>query len=169
MLSKTMQKSLNNQMTREFYSGYLYLAMSSWCDGQDLPGFANWLRVQAQEELSHAMKFFDYLNEAGGAAKLGGIDAPPASFKSLAAVFEETVKHEQLITSYINKLSTQAMKENDHATRIFLEWFVTEQVEEEASAGQVLANVKRVGNDGKGILMLDNEMAQRTFTPAAAE
>jgi len=169
MLKKSMEKTLNEQMTREFYSGYLYLSMSSWCDGQDLAGFAHWLEIQAQEELTHAMKFFHYINEAGGTATLGAIGAPPAAFKSLGHIFEETLKHEQLVTSYINKLSTQAIKESDHATRIFLEWFVTEQVEEEATAGQVLAKVKRVGNDGKGILMLDAEMAQRTFTPPAAE
>lgn len=168
MLTKKMEKALNDQMVFEFYSGYIYLSMSSWFKTKELPGFANWFRVQAQEELVHAVKFFDYINEVGGHAQLGSIKEPPITFKSIKAVCELSLEHERIVTSNINKLVTMARKENDHATDNFLQWFINEQIEEEANASQNLAKVKLVENDGRGILMLDAEFATRVFVPPAA-
>jgi len=168
MLSKKMEKALNDQMVFEWYSGYIYLSMASWFVTKDLPGFANWFRVQAQEELLHGIKFFDYINEVGGHARTGAIKEPPLTFKSIRAACELALEHEKIVTSNINKLVTMARKENDHATDNFLQWFITEQIEEEANATANVAKVKMVENDGRGILMLDTEMAKRVFTPPAA-
>ena len=168
MLSKKMEKALNDQMVFELYSGYIYLSISSWFKTQELPGFANWFRVQAQEELVHGMKFFDYILEVGGHAKTGAIQEPPLTFKSTRAACELALEHERIVTSNINKLVTMARKEDDHATDNFLQWFITEQIEEEANATSNVARVKMVENDGRGILMLDAEMAKRVFVPPAA-
>jgi len=168
MLSKKLEKAMNEQMVFEWYSGYLYLSMSSWFQQQELPGFANWFRVQAQEELVHGMKFFDYINEVGGHAKTGAIEAPPQTFKSILAACEMVLEHERKVTSNINRLVTMARKENDHATDNFLQWFVKEQIEEEATASQNVKKVKLAGRDGGALLMLDAELAQRVFTPPPA-
>jgi len=164
MLTKKLNKSLNEQMNLEFYSAYFYLSMSSWFSTEELAGFANWFRVQAQEELFHAMKTFDYINGAGGHALTTAIKAPQTDFNSIQQVFELTLEHERFVTSFVNKLLTQVRKESDHATDIFLQWFVSEQVEEEASVSAILKKVSMVGDDGRGILMLDNEFASRVFT-----
>ncbi len=168
MLSKKMETALNKQINGEFYSAYLYLSMASYVESIGLDGFGNWFKVQAQEESSHAMKFYSYVNERGGRVKLAAIDAPPTSWKSALATFEETYKHEQKVTGLINKLVDLARKESDHATDNMLRWFVAEQVEEEATADSMRQKVKLVGEKGNGIYMLDRELASRVFTPPAS-
>ncbi|MBI5141819.1 MAG: ferritin [Nitrospirae bacterium] len=169
MLSSELEKSLNEQMNREFYSAYLYLSMSSWFAVQELPGFANWFRVQTQEELVHAMKFFDFINGTGGHAIAAAIDGPPSGFESIVQVFEKSLVHEKFVTSCINKLVDQARGEGNHATDIFLQWFVTEQMEEESSVSAILKKARLIGDDGRGILMIDAELATRVFVPPAQQ
>lgn len=164
-----MLDALNEQMKWEFFSGYLYLSMSSYFAELGLSGFSNWMKMQAQEELSHAVKFYDYILERGGRAILGAIDKPDESWDSPLAAFEHTLEHEQLVTSRINDLVNIAGEEKDHATGIFLQWFVTEQVEEEDSVGEVLSKLKLIGKDGSGMFMMDKELGSRTFTPAVEE
>lgn len=166
MISKEMQKAINRQLNRELYSAYLYLAMAAYFDSINLKGFANWMRVQAQEEVMHAMKFYNYLFERGGRAIMQDIEAPPSEWKSPLAVFEHTYEHEQKVTGLINDLVNMSMSEKDHATYNFLQWFVSEQVEEESSADEVVQKLKLVG-DGGGLFMLDRELGQRVYTPPA--
>ena len=167
MLSKKMESALNKQMNAEMYSAYLYLSMGAYAASIGLGGFANWFRVQALEELSHAMKFFDYVNERGGRVTLAAIDAPPTDWESPVALFEETLKHEQKVTGLINRLVDIAREESDHATDNMLQWFVAEQVEEEGSAETLLSKVKLMGDKGEGLYMVDRELAARVFTPPA--
>jgi len=169
MLSERMMKSLNKQLNAELYSAYLYLSMAAYFESKNLKGFANWMRVQAQEELMHAMKFFDYINERGGRVYLEAIEKPPTEWKSPLDVFEATYEHEVKVTSMINDLVNMAMEEKDHATYNMLQWFVAEQVEEEASADEVRQQLRMIKEDGRGIMMLDRELKQRTFTPPAQE
>lgn len=164
MLSPKMEKSLNQQVNAELFSSYLYLSMSAYFSEINLNGCAHWMRLQAQEELSHALKIYDYINERGGRPVLETIQAPQASWKSPTDVFENVLAHEQKVTSMINQLVDLAIKEKDHATSIFLQWFVSEQVEEEASAGEVLQKIKLTGNDGGGLFMLDQELGKRMLT-----
>jgi ferritin len=131
------------------------------------PGFANWMRVQTQEELTHAMKFYEFINERGGRVNLKSIDTPPGDWESPLAVFEAGYKHEQLVTSLINKLVDLSLEESDHATNTFLQWFVTEQVEEEDNASTVIERIKLVGEAAGGLFLLDQELGQRTFTAPA--
>lgn len=165
MLSERMLKALNKQVNAELYSAYLYLSMSAYFESINLKGFANWMRVQAQEELTHAMKFFDYINERGGRVEMMAIEKPPTGWDSPLHVFEETYKHEVNVTNMINELVNMAVEEKDHATYNMLQWFVAEQVEEEASADEIKQQLSLIGKDGRGILMLDRELGQRTFTP----
>jgi ferritin len=167
MLSKKMQTALNNQIVAELYSAYLYLSMSAYFQSLSLGGLANWMRVQFQEEVSHAMKMFDFVNQRGGRVLVGAIEKPPTNWASPRAAFEATYKHEQKVTGLINKLVDLAIKERDHATESFLQWFVSEQVEEEASADEVVKKLKLVDKNGSGLLMVDQEMGQRVFTPPA--
>lgn len=169
MIKDTVEKALNSQFNAELYSGYLYLSMSSWFSSINLDGFANWMRIQAQEELMHAMKFYDYLIERGGKVILAAIEGPPVKWDSPLAVFEYTYKHEQKVTGLINGLVDLAIAEKDHATNTFLQWFVAEQVEEESSADEIVQKLKLVGDQGSGLLLLDQQMGQRVFTPPAAE
>lgn len=164
MLTKTMEKALNEQVKWEMYSGYMYLAMSAYYADQGLPGFATWMRAQAQEELWHGMKFYDYIIERGGRVELQEIWQPPTEWKSPLAAMEETLEHEQKVTARINDLVDVAISEKDHATNNFLQWFVAEQVEEEDSVGEALDKLKLVGKDGAGLYMLDKEMSVRVFT-----
>ncbi len=168
MLSQKLQDALNEQMRNEFFSAYLYKAMAAYCDSQDLPGFANFFDIQALEELTHGDKFFKFICEAGGRATLKAIEEPKGEFASPADVFEFGLEHERKVTAMINKLTDLAIAESNHATRIFLQWFVSEQVEEEANFAAWLAKVRRVEGDGRGLLMLDQELAQRSFTPPTA-
>ncbi len=164
-----MVNAINKQLNAELYSAYLYLSMGAYFESIDLSGFANWMRVQAQEELSHAMKFYDHLVQRGARVTLGVIEAPPTEWDSPLAVFDHVYKHEQMVTGLINKLVDLAISLSDHATHNFLQWYVAEQVEEEESASGVLQKVKLAGDDSSGLLMLDQELARRVFNPPAAE
>ncbi|MCF8105754.1 MAG: ferritin [Desulfohalobiaceae bacterium] len=168
MLTQNMQKSLNDQITAETYSAYLYLSMAAYFEDQGLPGFAAWMKAQAQEELFHAMKFFNFVNERGGRVLLGAIEQPPTEWASVVDVFQATLDHERHVTSLINKLVDLAIDEKDHATNNFLQWFVGEQVEEEDTAGQILNKLKLMDRASGGLFMLDKELGQRTFVPPPA-
>jgi ferritin len=165
MLKNTIQDALNAQMNAEIYSAYLYLSMSAYFESLNLKGFANWMRVQAQEEMMHAMKFYGYIAERGGRVKTAAIEAPPTDWDSPLAVFTHTLKHEQKVTALIHGLVDLAAGEKDHATANFLQWFVGEQVEEEASADGIVQQVKLAGESPHGLLMLDKEYGQRVFQP----
>ncbi len=169
MISKKMEKALNAQVNAELYSAYLYLSMESYFQSLNLNGFASWMRVQTQEEVSHAIKIYDFINERGGRALLKGIEGPPTEWKSPLAVFEASYAHEQKVTGLINDLVDLAIKEKDHATNSFLQWFVNEQVEEEASADAIVQQLKMMEKAPGGMFMLDRELGQRVFTPPAAE
>lgn len=168
MISDIMTKELNDQIREEIDSAYLYMSMSSYASYIGLDGVANWMRVQTQEELSHAMKLYAYVGSQGQHAVLQAIEQPPATFDSALAMFEAALKHEQHITARFNYLSNLATEERDHATQIFLQWFVTEQVEEEENASGVIAQLKLAGEKGGGLFMIDRELGQRVFTPPAA-
>ena len=168
MINKKMEKALNAQVNAEFYSAYLYLSMESYFKSLDLTGCANWMRVQTQEEVIHAMKIYDFINDRGGKALLKGIDDPPTQWDSPLAVFEAAYAHEQKVTGLINNLVDLAIKEKDHATNSFLQWFVNEQVEEEASADTIIQQIKMMESAPGGMFMLDRELGQRVFTPPAA-
>ena len=163
MISTKMSDALNKHMNLELYSAHLYLSMSSCTNEMGLKGAANWFMVQYREEMVHFMKFYTYLLDLGINITLLGSKAVPNSYKSLLEMFEKTLEHEQLITGCINDLSELAVKEKDHATQIFLQWFVTEQIEEENNDRDLIAKLKLVGDNGHGILMIDAEMAQRVF------
>lgn len=169
MISKKMAKSLNKQINAEMYSAYLYLSMSSQASHDGLPGVANWFYCQAKEEMSHAEKIYNYVNSQGERVVLAAIDQPPTEFESATAMFEAALEHEKKVTGMINNLANQAVTEKDHATGIFLQWFVTEQVEEEEHANDILSKLKLVGPKGNGLFMIDRELGSRTFTPPAAE
>lgn len=161
MLSAKMAKALNDQVIAEFYSSYFYLSMNSYFESVSLAGFSHWMRQQAQEEMLHGMKIYDYLHERGGKANLSAIEQPPASWDSAMEVFEDVLAHEQKVTALINDLMNLAIDERDHATTAFLQWFVSEQVEEEAHVGAVVDKLKMVGDDMAGIFALDQELAKR--------
>lgn len=162
MLADKMQTALNNQLNAELYSGYLYLSMNAYFKSINLDGFANWMHYQAQEELTHGMKFYDFINQRGGQVALALIDAPPKRWNSPLAVFEATLEHEQKVTGLINDLMEVALAERDHATQIFLQWFVSEQVEEEENVGGVLEQLKLMGEAKGGLFMIDRELAKRS-------
>ena len=164
MLSKKMEKAINQQINAEFYSSYLYLAMATYFESISLGGFSNWMRQQVQEELFHAMKMFDFVCERGGRVILEAIDKPPSKWKSPLDAFENVLSHEQKVTGLINDLVNLALDERDHASNIFLQWFVSEQVEEEATAGTLVDKLKLIGKDANGLFMLDTELGQRVFT-----
>ncbi|MFB0554901.1 MAG: ferritin [Phycisphaerae bacterium] len=169
MISKKMEDALNGQVNAELYSAYMYLSMESYFKSLNLNGFANWMRVQTQEEVAHAMKIYDFINERGGRITLKAIEGPPTEWDSPLAVFEAVYVHEQKVTGLINDLVDLAIKEKDHATNTFLQWFVNEQVEEESSADEVVQQLKMMENAPGGMFMLDRELGQRVFTPPAAE
>ena len=165
MISEKMQAAINDQINAETYSAYLYLSMGAYFDDLDLGGFANWMKIQAQEELLHATKFYDFLVERGGKVLLCAIDGPPTEWDSPLAVFEAVYAHECKVTGLINDLVALAREQNDNASRIFLQWFVTEQVEEESTADGLVQKLKLIGKDGQGLFMMDREPALRIFTP----
>jgi ferritin len=168
MLSAKLQDALNEQMKNEFFSAYLYLAIAGYFEAEDLPGIASWMRVQGLEELTHGDKFFNFIAEAGGRTDLRGFDAPRNAFDSPLDAFRFSLKHENFVTDSINKLMDLARDESNHAAQIFLQWFVTEQVEEEASFGLILRKLERIGDDGNGLLRLDEELGARVFVPPPA-
>ena len=167
MLGKKIEQAFNGQLNAELYSAYLYLSMAAFFEAENLAGFANWMRVQTQEELFHAMKFYDYINERGGRVILRQIEAPPSKWDSPLAAFEAVAAHEHKVTGLINKLADLAMEEKDHAADSFLKWFVDEQVEEEKNAGAIVGKLKLVKGSPQGLFMIDQELAQRVFTPPA--
>lgn len=165
MLSDKMHQALNKQVNAELYSAYLYLSMASYFESLNLPGFANWMTAQVQEEIMHAMKFYGYINERGKRVLMMAIDAPPTQWDSPLAVYEYTYAHEQKVSGLINDLVDMAMTEKDHATSNMLQWFVGEQVEEESSADGVVQRLKLIGDAREGLFLLDKELGQRVFTP----
>ncbi len=169
MISKKMEQALNSQVNAEMYSAYLYLSMESYFKSLNLNGFANWMRAQTQEEMMHAMKIYDFIHERGGRVLLKAIDGPQTKWESPLDVFEAVFKHEQKVTGLINDLVDLAIQEKDHATNGFLQWFVTEQVEEEASADENVQQLKMMEDAPGGMFMLDRELGQRIFTPPAAK
>jgi len=162
MISKKMETAINDQINAELYSSYLYLSMSSYFQSINFKGFANWMRVQAQEELYHAMKFYDYVNEHGGKVLVKQIEKPPTEWDSPLAVFEYTHKHEQKVTSLINNLVDLAISEKDHTSNSFLQWYINEQVEEESNADELVQKLKMMADTGNGLFMIDQELAKRT-------
>jgi ferritin len=156
-----MQEALNKQINAELYSSYLYLSMSAYFQSVNLTGFAHWMRVQAREELAHAMKFYDHVIERGGTVTLQPVEVPASRWDSPLAAFEDAYRHEQKVTGLINQLVDEAVQTRDHATNTFLQWFVTEQVEEEASADAIVQKLKLVGDAPGGLFMIDHELAQR--------
>jgi ferritin len=161
MISKTMESALNKQVNREFYSAYLYLAMSSYFESVSLKGFAKWMRIQAKEEQAHAMKIYDYLIARGGKIALEDIGAPKNKWASAGKIFEDTYAHEQKVTGMINDLVDLAQKENDHASFEMLQWFVKEQVEEEAQACDILNQIRIVGDVPGHLFWLDHTLGKR--------
>ena len=169
MISKKMEKALNEQVNAELFSAYLYLSMEAYFKSLNLDGFANWMRVQTQEEVSHAMKIYEFIDERGGRITLKAIEGPKTEWDSPLAVFNAVYEHEQKVTGLINNLVNLAIEEKDHATNTFLQWFVNEQVEEEASADQIVQQLKMMEKAPGGMFMLDRELGQRVFTPPAAQ
>ncbi len=163
MIKKAVEIALNEQINAEFKSAYLYLSMSAYFQSAGLSGCANWMRVQYQEELAHATRFFDYVNERGGRVTLAPFSEVQVEFSGIVDVFENTLVHEQVVTGMINKLMDISIQESDHATKSFLQWFVDEQVEEEANVGQILNNLTLIKGEGQGLLMLDREMQSRVY------
>ena len=165
MISKKMSDALNSHMNLELSSSHLYLAMSSCANEMGLKGAANWFFVQYREEMIHFMKLYTYLTDHGVVISLLASKAVPNKYKSLLEMLQKTLTHEQLITKCFNELTEQAVQEKDHATQIFLQWFVTEQIEEENNDRDLIAKLKLVGDSGQGVLMIDGEMGQRVFVP----
>ncbi|MBN1685515.1 MAG: ferritin [Spirochaetales bacterium] len=167
-MDKKTLDALNEQMREEIASAYLYLAMSSDMKFKGLNGSASWFQTQAKEEIVHATKFYNYIHDRGGQAVLPALEKPQVSWKSLKEAFEATLEHEKHITSCIDKLVDMAREKNDHATEAFLQWFITEQVEEEASADEILQKLKFLGDSPHGVYMLDRELGARQTVAADA-
>lgn len=161
MLKDKIQKALNAQMNMELSSSYLYLAMAAYFESENLNGFAHWMKLQSGEEYSHAMKIYGYLNQRSGRVNLAKIDAPKSEWKGATEIFKATLKHEQSVTKAINDLVDLTITEKDHATNAFLQWFVTEQVEEEATAMGILDKIKMVGDNKNGLFLLNRELGMR--------
>lgn len=162
MLSKEIQDALNEQIKNEYFASYTYLSMAAYCESINMQGFANWMRLQSQEELTHAMRIFDYVIDRDGTVALQSIGKPQSKFKSLKEMFQQVLDHEREVTSIINKLYEQAISENDHATTVELQWFITEQVEEEKTAQEILDKLKLAGDSGSALLILDSQLAARS-------
>ncbi len=169
MIDSELEEAINRQINEEIYSSYLYLSMSAYFESVGLKGFAHWMYVQHKEEMDHAMKFYRFLVERGGKVKLYGIKEPPHEWNSPLHVFEDTLKHERHITECINNLADLAEKKKDRAMLSLLQWFIDEQVEEEANVEEIIQMLKMIGDKGHGILMIDRELAKRVYTPLVAE
>jgi ferritin len=165
MISQTLLDAINKQINKELFSEYLYLSMATYFAAEGLSGFENFFIVQAQEERFHAMKFYNFVNERGGRVLLKKLEDPKTDFVSVQEVFELSLGHERYISKSIYEIMDLAIEEKEHATKSFLNWFVDEQVEEEASMEAILDKLKLIGGEGHGLLMLDNELGQRVFTP----
>ena len=162
MLSENMETVLNDQVNAELYSAYLYQAMAAYFEDQDLDGFAHWMDLQAEEEMEHARRIYDFINERGGRVRLSAIDAPPVEWETPQAAFEDALEHEKKVTAMIDNLVDQAEKENDRASYSFLQWFVDEQVEEEDTVTTIIQKLKMIGGSGSGLFMINNELSQRS-------
>lgn len=172
MLNPKVQDAINEQINAELYSAYLYLSMAQYFEAEGLAGFANWFKIQFQEEQAHATIFMNYVNQRGGRVMLKAIDAVPTTWDSPMEVFRATLEHEQKETALINSLYTLAMQEEDYATRDRLNWFVGEQVEEEDNCRALIDKLRLIGDNGMGLYMLNTELAARTYaapSPLAAE
>ncbi|CDE44541.1 ferroxidase [Clostridium sp. CAG:768] len=163
MINEKLEKAFNDQINKELYSEYLYLSMQAYFERLNLKGFVNWMSVQVQEEHAHALGMFDYLNQRGGNVQLEAIDKPETDWETPLAVFEQVLEHEEYVTSRINALMDVAEETKDRAAMSFLNWYLKEQVEEEDNVGNVLATLKLIGDDKKALLMLDKDLATRTF------
>ncbi|OQY50964.1 MAG: ferritin [Candidatus Parabeggiatoa sp. nov. 2] len=168
MIGKNIAEELNKQVNREFYSAYFYLSMSAYSDFLGLKGFASWFLMKNQEETQHAMRVYKYILDQGAQIALLPIKQPPSTFDSPLAMFEETLAHEQAVTQRFNELVDIAMAEKDHATHIFLQWFITEQIEEEATVSEIINKIKLVGGKGDGLFMIDNQLGQLASTQSVA-
>jgi len=161
MISSKVEAALNDQIRKEFYSFYLYLSMAAHLQSLNLKGFSHWMKLQANEETKHAIKIYDYVNERGGRIVLQQIDAPPSSWKSPREMFAEAFQHEQKVTESINKIVELARADKDNASEVFLQWFVNEQVEEEASTNEIALKLQLIGDNAPTLLMLDAELGKR--------
>ena len=161
MLTKVMQDAINEQIKNEFYSAYLYLSMAAFFEAKTLPGFANWLRVQFREEQEHAMKFYDYVLERNGTVKLQAIPQPPVEWEGNLEAFQQVLEHEQKVTGMINKLYETALAEKDYATQVLLQWYISEQVEEEKNASDIIEQLLMIDARGTAVLMLDHQLGKR--------
>lgn len=162
MISLKVQNAMNEQIKNELFSAYLYLSMASFFEEKNLPGFAHWMRVQAQEEQEHALKFFDFIHDRGGKITLLPIEQPKAEWKSALDAFNDAYEHEQLVTGMINKIYETALEQKDYPSQIMLQWFIDEQVEEEKNASDIVEQLKRIEERGTAILMLDHELGKRS-------
>ncbi|MFC1453494.1 ferritin [Verrucomicrobiota bacterium] len=168
MIDKKIRDALNDQMIFEMFSANIYLSMATWFDEKNLTGFSNWMKVQYQEEMFHAMKFYNYINERGGRVIITAMDAPPTDWASPLAAFENALEHERLVTSRINDIVALAAKENDFATGNFIQWYVAEQVEEESNVDAIVQQLTLMEGAPGALFMLDRELGQRVYTPPAA-
>ena len=167
MLKERVEDKLNSQMNAELYSAYLYFSMAAYFESINLKGFANWVQVQAQEELTHVLRVFNYVNDKGGRAKMAAVDAPPDAWDSPLAVVQKVYEHECSVSELINECVSLAIGENDYSTHTFLQWFVAEQVEEEAAADDILQKLKLIGDNSSGLYLLDSELGSRRLDPGA--
>ncbi|MCK5070590.1 MAG: ferritin [Desulfocapsa sp.] len=163
-MKKKMEKALNKQVNAEMYSSYLYLAMESYFQSVSLGGFAKWMRGQVQEEMFHGMKIYDYVHERGGRAQFEAIAKPETEWESPLAAFEHILAHEKGVTAMINNLIDVALDVRDHAAKAFLDWFITEQVEEESTVGEIVDRLRLIGDNSSGLFMLDSELSKRVFS-----
>lgn len=169
MVHESIEKLLNEQITHEQYAAQLYLSMAAWFHSQDLDGIANYFRVQSKEELAHAERFFNYLNDLGGTIRLGAIQQPPHDFKNAQEIFQKALDHERVVSQSIFRIVEQAQKVNDYPTQSFLQWFINEQVEEEASASQLVSKINMVIDNPSALYLFDQELGQRTFVEESEE
>ncbi len=168
-MKKKMEKAFNMQVNAELYSSYLYLSMESYFQSISLKGLAKWMRCQVQEEMFHGIKMYDYIHERGGRAQFEAIEKPVAEWKSPLAAFEHILSHEQKVTELINDLIDVALEVRDHAAKAFLDWFIIEQVEEEATVGEIVDRLKLIGEDSSGLFLLDSELGKRVFVMPVKE
>ncbi len=168
MLNKKVEAALNAQINYELFSSYLYLSMATWFESRDLPGFANWMFVQAKEELLHVERFYRYINERDGRVTLTQVEGPRTEWESALNAFQEAYEHEQKVSGRINDLVSLTQEEKDNFTQNFLQWFITEQVEEEASVKAIVQQLKLMGDQGQSLFLMDRELGQRVFTPPPA-
>ena len=169
MLKENVEKALNEQINAELYSAYLYQSMAAYFEDKSLAGFARWMDVQADEEMAHARKIYDFVNERGGRVILDGIDKPKNEWNSNLEVFEDSLAHEEKITAMINDLVALADEEKDYATHSFLQWFVDEQVEEEDNVGEIVDKLRLAGDSAQGLFMMDDKLGARTEFAAEGE